>query len=72
MHARALNGAHFSRTRSARRKRDHAGVVHKQQRHTRIIFGLFRPRNKGVAAVMSKGRPLPAYVVDLRSADTFS
>jgi hypothetical protein len=60
MHARGLNGAHFSRTRSALRKRDHAGVVHGQQRHTRIIFGLFRPRNKGAAAVMP-GRPIRTF-----------
>jgi hypothetical protein len=32
--------------RSARLKRDHAGVVHRQQRYSCIIFGLFRRRNK--------------------------
>jgi hypothetical protein len=50
MPACASNGAHFSRTRSARLKRDHAGVVHGQQLYLCIIFGLFRRRNKARSA----------------------
>jgi len=41
-----VNGAHFSRMRSARLKRDRAGVVHRQQRYSCIIFGLSRRCNK--------------------------
>jgi len=44
--ARASNGAHFSRTRSSATMR---GVVHGQQCYSRVIFGLFRRRNKAAA-----------------------